>query len=130
MFNDNLLKDTTVFLLSDHGVVMPSLYSLNDFYILEMDLPMLYILVNDRKNTTYNQQYLYMQKNQQTIITAYDIYNTINHLLYGDKYINIKNKTENIDTPKSPLGQSLFNDIEQKKRASKNYKYMHHWVCI
>ena len=130
LFNDNLLKDTTVFLLSDHGVVMPSLYSLNDFYILEMDLPMLYILVNDRKNTTYNQQYLYMQKNQQTFITAYDIYNTINHLLYGDKYINIKNKTENIDTPKSPLGQSLFNDIEQKKRASKNYKYMHHWVCI
>ena len=130
LFNDNLLKDTSVFLLSDHGVVMPSLYSLSDFYNLEMDLPMLYLLVNDRKNMTYNQQYLYIHKNQQTFITAFDIYNTINHLLYGDQYINIKNKTDYIDTPKSPLGQSLFNDIEQSQRSSNKYEYMDHSVCI
>ena len=130
LFNDNLLKKTTVFLLSDHGVVMPSLYSLSDFYYLEMDLPMLYILVNDRKNITYDQQYFYIHKNQQTFITAYDIYNTINHLLYGDQYINIKNKTEYIDTPKSPFGQSLFYYIEQNQRTSKKYKSMHHSVCI
>ena len=130
LFNDNLLKNTSIFLLSDHGVVMPSLYSLSDFYYLEMDLPMLYILVNDRKNSSYDQQYLYIHKNQQTFITAYDIYNTINHLLYGDQYINIKNKTEFIDTPKSPFGQSLFYDIEQNKRTSKKYKYMDHSVCI
>jgi hypothetical protein len=109
---------------------MPSIYSLSDFYYLEMDLPMLYILVNDRKNVTYDQQYLYIHKNQQTFITAYDIYNTINHLLYGDQYINIKNKTEFIDTPKSPFGQSLFYDINQNKRTSKKYKYMDHSVCI
>ena len=107
LFNDNLLKDTSIFLLSDHGVVMPSLYSLEDFYILEKDLPMLYILVNDRKNVTYTKQYLHIYKNQQTFITAYDIYNTINHLLYGDEYIKIKNKNNKKDTPKSPLGQSL-----------------------
>ena len=130
LFNDNLLKDTSVFLLSDHGVVMPSLYSLNNFYIFEMNLPMLYLLVNDRKNIAYNKQYLYIYKNQQTFITAYDIYNTINHLLYGDQYINIKNKTDKIDTPKSSFGQSLFNDIEQNKRTSKNFKDMHHYVCI
>jgi len=130
LLNDNLLKNTSVFLLSDHGVVMPSLYSLNDFYIFEMNLPMLYILVNDRKNITYNQQYLYIHKNQQTFITAYDIYNTINHLLYGDQYINIKNKTDKIDTPKSAFGQSLFSEIEQKKRTSKKFKDMRHYVCI
>ena len=130
LFNDNLLKNTSIFLLSDHGVTMPSIYSLSDFYYLEMDLPMLYILVNDRKNVTYDQQYLYIHKNQQTFITAYDIYNTINHLLYGDQYINIKNKTEYIDTPKSPFGQSLFYDIKQNERTSKKYKYMDHSVCI
>ena len=130
LFNDNLLKDTSVFLLSDHGVVMPSLYSLDDFYVLEKDLPMLYILINDRKNKSYNQQYLYMHKNQQTFITAYDIYNTINHLLYGDQYIKIKNKNNKRDTPKSPLGQSLFNKIDQRQRSSKKHKDMRHWACI
>ena len=130
LFNDNLLKDTTVFLLSDHGVVMPSLYSLNDFYILEMDLPMLYILVNDRKNTTYNQQYLYMQKNQQTFITAYDIYNTINNLLYGDNYTNIQNLTDEEGTPKSSLGKSLLEKIDPKYRTPKNYEYMDDHVCV
>jgi hypothetical protein len=130
LFNDDLLKDTSVFLLSDHGVVMPSLYSLNDFYNLEMDLPMLYLLINDRKNISYNQQYLYIHKNQQTFITAYDIYNTINHLLYGDQYISIKNKTDSIDTPKSPFGQSLFYYIDQKQRSSRNYEYMDNSACI
>ena len=130
LFNDNLLKNTSVFLLSDHGVVMPSVYSLKDFYKLEMDLPMLYLLINDRKNITYNQQYLYIHKNQQTFITAYDIYNTINHLLYGDKYINIENKTNYKDTPKSSLGKSLFIDIDQRHRSSNKYQSMDHSVCI
>ena len=130
LFQDNLLKDSSVILLSDHGVVMPSIYSIYDFYIKEMKLPMLYLLINDRKNISYNEQYLYLYKNQQTFITAYDIYNTINHLLYGDSYVKIENKTSFNDTPKSSLGQSLFYNIDQKARASINYKSMDYSVCI
>ena len=73
LFNDNLLKEITVFLLSDHGVAIPSIYFLNDFFNLEKVLPMLYLLVNDRKNVTYEMQYKYLNQNQQTFITAYDI---------------------------------------------------------
>ena len=54
---------------------------------------MLFILVNDRKNMSYYEQYYHIQKNQQTFITGYDFYNTIAHLLYGDKYKDIENKT-------------------------------------
>ena len=32
LFNDNLLNDTTVFLISDHDSRMPSLYYVSDFY--------------------------------------------------------------------------------------------------
>ena len=35
----------------------------------------------------------------------------INHLLYGDFDININNKKNNQDTPKSPLGKSLIDDL-------------------
>ena len=85
LFIDNLLKDTSIFLLSDHGASMPSIYYPYSFYKFEAELPMLYLIINDRKNITYNEQYIYLYENQQTFITAYDIYNTIGHLIYGDK---------------------------------------------
>ena len=91
---------------------------------------MLYIIINDRKNIDYNQQYFNIQKNQQTFITGYDFYNTINHIIYGDNYINIKNKTNDHDTPKSPNGKSLFENINQKERNPDNYENMKLKVCL
>ena len=123
LFNDNLLRNTTVFLVSDHGTVMPSLYYIDEFYNLEIRLPMLYIFVNDKKNSSYEQQYKYMHENQQNFITAFDFYNTLCNIIFGDKYNYIKNKTAKIETCKSPYGESLFNKITNKKdRHPKNYR--------
>ena len=130
LYNDNLLKDTSVFFLSDHGCLMASVYYLNDFYQIESKLPMFFMIVNDRKNVDYNQQYFNIHENQQTFITGYDIYNTISNIIYGDHYINIKNKEDSHDTPKSPLGKSLFEQINQKERSPKNYENMDTSVCI
>ena len=130
LFNDNLLKDSSIFLLSDHGVGIQSIYYMFDFYIYESNLPMLYVIINDRKNVSYKDQYYYIQQNQQTFITAYDIYNTFNHLLYGNSYENILNLTDENPTPKSPLGKSLFDKIDPKFRKSKNYEFMSHNICI
>ena len=117
LFNDNLFKDSSIFLLSDHGVGLQSIYYMFDFYLFESVLPILYIIINDRKNISYETQYYYLQQNQQTFITAFDIYNTVNHLLYGDNY-------------KSSLGTSLFEKIDQKFRKSKNYVNMSHYFCV
>ena len=130
LYNDNLLKETTLFLLSDHGTGSPSPYYLTEFYHLEKDLPMLYIICNDRKNISYYEQYQYIYKNQQIFITGYDIYNTIGHLVFGDKYKYIRNKTDKIDTPKSMFGQSLFNEINPKERHPKKYLEMSLKTCI
>ena len=121
LFNENLLKDSSIFLVSDHGVGMPSIYYPYDFYILEEQLPMLYIIINDRKNISYEGQYKYINENQQTLISSYDIYNTIGNLIFGDEYKNIQNKTEDKDTPKSQYGKSLFEKINQKIRTPKFY---------
>ena len=129
LFNDNLLKDSSIFLLSDHGVGMPSIYFLNDFYRIEEHLPMLYMIINDRKNISYNEQYGYLYENQQSFITAYDIYNTFGNIIYGDNYSFIKNKTNNKDTPKSNKGISLFNKINSKNRTPKIYFRMTDQVC-
>ena len=130
LYNDNLLKESSIFLLSDHGVGLQSIYYMFDFYIYENNLPMLYIIINDRKNVSYEEQYSHIQENQQTFITAYDIYNTFNHLLYGSNYKYILNLTDENPTPKSPLGISLLEKIDQKFRKSINYESMSHNICI
>jgi len=124
LFNDNLLKDTIVFLLSDHGVGMPSIYYSTEFYQIEIHLPVLLILINDRKNITYEEQYKYIHENQQIFITPFDIYNTFGNIIYGNKYDAIKNITENEHTCKSPYGTSLFNKMNPKERYPLKYKYL------
>ena len=121
LFDDNFLKHTAVILLSDHGVSMPSIYYLYDFYITEYNLPSFFIIINDRKNISYEKQYGYIKENQQTFITAFDIYNTIGNIIYGDKYDNIPNKTIKLDSFKSNLGISLFNKINSKERFPGKY---------
>ena len=123
LFNDNLLTDSSIFLLSDHGVGMPSIYYYFLFYQLEIRLPMLYIIVNDRKNISYNEQYKYINENQQTFITGYDIYNTFINIIYGDKY-------ESNIAPKSHNGNSLFKRINQKSRKPNNYYPMSRLACV
>ena len=51
------------------------------FFQIEMRLPILFILINDRKNITYESQYKYLNKNQQTFIIGFDIYNTKIHII-------------------------------------------------
>ena len=133
LFNDGLLKETSIILLSDHGVGMPSIYYLYDFYKIEINLPVFFIIINDRKNITYEEQYKYMNENQQTFITAFDIYNTIENLIYGDEYLFISNKTLEKDTSKSKNGISLFNKINGKERHPKkiyNYSKLNLGICI
>ena len=85
---------------------------------------MFYLILNDRKNLSYDEQYSNIYNNQQILITGYDIYNTLANLVFGDKYDLIKNKTEEIETPKSKLGISLFNKINSKMRIPNNYQNM------
>ena len=129
LFNDNLLKESTIFLLSDHGVGMPSIYYLFNFYKIEICLPMLYMIINDRKNISYENQYKFLFENQQTFITAYDIYNTIGNIIYGDKYFFIENKTSEKDSPKSREGKSLFTEINKKERYPDLYSNMTYNFC-
>ena len=89
LYKENLLNKTSFLLKSDHGESLPSFYYIYDFYRIEYYLPMFYIIVNDRNNLTYNEQYEFISKNKQTLISAYDIYNTIINLIYGDNYKNI-----------------------------------------
>ena len=127
LYNQNLLNETTILLLSDHGTPMPSIYYFNDFFHIEKQLPMLYIITSDKENKTYYEQYLNIHNNQQRFITAYDIYNTLCYLMLGNNYYN--NKDIKIDyISKTKLGINLFDPIN-KKRSPRNYKNTWKGIC-
>ena len=128
LFNNNMLRETTILLLSDHGCPMPSIYNYNDFYRTELFLPMLYLFTYDKKNISYDDQYKYIHENQQILITSYDIFNTIGFLIYGEYYSKIENKTYLINTPKTKYGKSLFNEINPKRNPY-NYENMPKNIC-
>ena len=86
---------------------------------------MFYLLVNDRKNIDYESQYKYLNENQQTFITGFDIYNTMINLIYGDKY-----GTEETKNITSKQGQSLFSKINTLNRSPKDYSSMDLYACF
>ena len=128
LYKDNLLDNTTILLLSDHGCSLPSVYYFNDFFKIEKHLPMLYIMIPDRINETYHQQYHNIFENQQKFITAFDIYNTLRFLMLGKNHNKNKFNEDNY-IHKSKFGINLFEPIN-KKRNPKNYKNLVNNICI
>ena len=125
---ENLLRDTTIILLSDHGCPMPSAYYFNDFFQFERHLPMLFIFTSDKEDQNYTQQYFNIYENQQKFITAYDIYNTLCFLMLGNSYFNNNDKKINYIF-KSKYGFNLFESINQKGSPKMYYK-MEKTICI
>ena len=116
----NELKNTTVFLAGDHGFALMGIYKLfnSDDYQIEYSLPIFLLLVPDNQNYSYFQQYSELIKNQQIMITPFDIYYTIRHIAFGENY---KNKSLNGDKDE---GESLFKFINPKTRTCLKYKSM------
>ena len=85
-------------------------------YIIEKSLPFLYIILSDNVNKTYYSQYQNIKENQQNFIHAYDIYNTLSNIIFGNEYFSIPNKNNIKDWPRTDRGKSLFGYIESKGR--------------
>ena len=112
-YNKGYLKNTALIVVSDHGNHMPGLYNLffSDQYETERLLGNLYIIVNsdilfNKRIKEFKQFNENIMENQQSLITPYDIYNTLIHIIYGD--IN--------DFKYNQKGASLFMKIDNTKR--------------
>ena len=117
IYKNNFLNDGALFFLSDHGNTVNEIFYIFEDYMKERFLPFLYIILHDDKEKTYNQQYEYIIKNQQTFIYSYDIYNTLSNMIYGKDYYYIQNKTEYFDSPKSGRGKSLLEYINPTRNC-------------
>ena len=129
IFKNNYLNNGALLFLSDHGNTTNRIFYIFNDYMLERFLPYLYIILQDDNNKTYDKQYEYIIRNQQTFIYPYDIYNTLSNIIYGEKYHLIKNKSETLDTPKSKRGKSLLGYINPTRDCAKLNDFGQNCYC-
>ena len=115
-FDNKLLDDTFMFIVSDHGNHMLGPWAIirPQDYLIETTLATLFFVIPNNEKLYNNSLYDIIKKNQQTFITPYDIHDTIVHIAYGS------------DEP-SPLayskrGSSLLVDIDPMERYWENPK--------
>jgi hypothetical protein len=114
-FDNNLLNDTFIFILSDHGNHLPGPWAIlrPQDYVIESTLGTLFFVVPNNEKLYKNGLYDIIHKNQQTFITPYDIHDTLIHLAYGDQKVSKRYSTR---------GSSLLVDIDPMERYCENPK--------
>ena len=117
LFNSNMLENTTVFLAGDHGFALMGIYELikPNHWKIEKSLPIFVLIAQDKKNISYEEQYSEILKNQQILITPFDIYYTIRHIIYGEQYKN------NLPFEGNNEGESIFKYINPIERNCSKY---------
>ena len=114
-FDNNLLDDTFIFIVSDHGNHMPGPWTLirpRD-YIIESTLATLFFIIPNNNKLYKDGLYDIIFKNQQTFITPYDIHDTLIHIAYG---------SDNAKDAYSRRGSSLLKDIDPMERYCESPK--------
>ena len=110
-YEKGYLKQTPIILFSDHGQHLNGplyLFDSQDFYY-ERTLPGLFLILPNDEKLYKNNLYDKIKLNQQTLITGFDIYNTLVHLAFG------WNKHK-VDKYKVKYGESLLTKINYKTR--------------
>ena len=126
LYDSEQLNETTIFFVGDHGNLIMGAYQIfepNDIKI-EKYFPVSIIITPDKDNISFSDQYSEIIKNQQTLITPFDIYFTLREIIYGNKY------KENLLKEQTNNGESLFKYINPKKRICNNYIDMRECFCI
>jgi len=125
LYFSNQLMNTTVFIAGDHGFALMGVYKLmnpNDWRI-EQSLPIFILLVPDKRNVSFEEEYGEVLKNQQNLITSFDIYYTIRHIILGNEY-----KKKLLKEQKNE-GESLFKYINPKERNCTKYERFENCQC-
>ena len=114
-FDNHLLNDTFIFILSDHGNHLPGPWTIirPQDYVIESTLGTLFFVIPNSNKLYRDGLYDIIYKNQQIFITPYDIHDTLVHLAYGNK--------KGMDKY-SKRGNSLLVDLDPMERYCESPK--------
>jgi len=125
LFETDQLKNTTIFIAADHGFQLMGIYKIinsKDFPI-EGNLPFFFLIVPDKNKFTFEQQYSEIIKNQQILITPFDIFYTLRYIIYKEDYKKFNLNGDCKD------GEYVFKSINPKERTCKKYQQMGKLTC-
>ena len=108
-----MMKNTAIIFASDHGNGMPSLYTLinSDDYFYENVLGFLaFVFLDFNLNDDNIKNNL--ERNQQILITPYDIHDTLIDIIYGKENSELNSR----------FGKSLFREIKEMERNCNKYE--------
>ena len=130
LYEENLLENTIVFIASGQGNTNTDLfnhYNFEDFWI-EKYIGTLFIII-DKNNLEYNENNLKnIRKNQQNMVTPYDIKETLVAIILN----TFKNKINEKEVELEEFnikGKSLFSYINPKERNCQKYKQTTEDIC-
>ena len=125
LYENNQLRDTTLFIASDHGFALMGVYKILEAYDwkAENDLPVFFLIEPDNPKLDYKDQYGEIIKNQQTLITSFDIFYTLRWILYGEEYKSFPLNGNKDD------GECLFKYINPNERLCGKYKGLASLTC-
>ena len=125
LYKKGLLKDTAIFIVSDHGNQNNGVYDIINSaeWELEKRYPFFVLILNNNelfKKSDYEQNLL---KNQQIMVTPYDIHDTMIHIIYGDDNSHLLSK----DRDKKGFsvknkGNSMFKNFDNNDRQCQKYR--------
>lgn len=118
LYKNGLLKDTAIFIFSDHGNHMAGHVELlkPDDLDIEKVMPIFVMILprEKEKKKEFEKLYQALEYNQQVFISPYDIHDTLIHIVEGncDKCLSKK---------LSIKGQSLFSQIDAFQRTCHSF---------
>ena len=120
LYKNKLLNDTAIFILSDHG---NSYFNYVYYYIFKSDDSLIertygtlfIILPNNNKDKIGDEYYNAIHGNQQTLISPFDIHDTLIHIIFGNNTLYNKEVY-------SHHGNSLLSKFDVKSRKCDNWK--------
>ena len=132
LYQNNYLNNTIVFLVSGQGNSFNDLFNhifyINYDFYLEKYLGTLFILLDKEGLNLKESDLINIRSNQQNMVTAYDIRETLKNIAENKIYNNTKEKNED-NLNNNNLGESLFKFINSLKRNCKMYSNINDVVC-
>ena len=113
-FDNNLLDDTFIIFISDHGnhVVGPWSFIRSQDYLLESTLAALFCIIPNNKKIYDSGLYDILHENQQVFVTPFDVHDSMVHIAFG------YDKADNNSYSKK--GSSLLSYIDPMERYCEN----------
>ena len=133
LYQKKYLKNSIIFIFSGQGNsyndLFNSIFDKNYDYYIEKYLGTFFMLIDKKRLKLNETDLINIRNNQQNLVTAYDIHETLKNIVENKIYNDIKEVNEKNINEENILGKSLFGYIYPFERNCKKYLQINRDIC-